>query len=293
MCTLLNLSNILRSLAIGSIIAFYLITAPMASAATIGDLSQVLSRLQSTLEQILANLPTQTVLGVGTVVATNDAELANAIKNSTGGETIQLAPGSYGKIFINGGQYNKLIVGATTFSGGTPTLSSLVVIESQDPNNPAVVHSIDVRSSDYWHFNNLDIRPGTGGGVTFKAVQLQGDNLAIENSTIDYGDSTSWTATDWTSKAGFGIEISGNNGLVKNNSLHTVNMGLTIGKGGSGTRVINNTVDGIAGDGSRLLQDVPFLKTTCSRTLRKLMPTTMTVCSHGVCSTTVLTQMLS
>ena len=254
MSTVLNISSIIRTFVIGLIIATYLATAPTASAASVSDLSAVLSRLESTLQHLLSLLPNHSVLGVGTVVVTNDVELANALKNATGGETIQLAPGTYGKIFMQGGQFNKLNVGATSIGGGTPTLGSKVIIESQSQNNPAVVHSIDVRSTDNWHFNNLDIRPGTSGGANFKAVNMAGNNLAIENSTIDYGDSTGWTASDWTSKAGFGIYMSGSNNLVKNNSLHTINMGITLDQNGQGSVVQNNTIDGIAGDGGRQLQ---------------------------------------
>ena len=225
-----------------------------AHAATFAEtLASIQAQLTQLSSLITATAPAGKLAAGSTIVVSTDAALANAIKNAVAGDTIQLAPGTYSTIFFQEGQYNKITVGGTSIAQGTPSLTGVVVIESQDPKNRAVVKNIDVRSTKYWHFNNLDVRPGNQA-ATFKAVNLDGDNLAIENSTIDFGDSTGWTATDWTSKAGFGIYSGGNNNLIRNNSLHTVNMGISLEWSGRGTVVQNNTVDGIAGDGARALQ---------------------------------------
>lgn len=241
-----------RQLVVGALVVMLIMSAAMpASAAAPTEAS--LSQLQSMLETIKNWFQPQ-VKGVATITVTNDAELATAMKNATGGETIQLAPGTYSPILVVGGQYNKLTVGATSFSGGAPTLASKVTITSRDVNNPAIVKGIDVRQNGNWHFNNLNIAPGYKTKA-FIAVKLDGPNIVFENSTIDYGDYTGWTQTDWLARAGGGIEFNSANGIVKNNTLRSVYHGIVVGKSATGAQIVNNTLDGIGGDASRVLAD--------------------------------------
>lgn len=247
-----TITNTCKQLAVSFfILALLLSIATPASAATPSQAS--LSQLQTMLETIKSWIQPQ-VKGVATITVTNDAELATAIKNATGGETIELAPGSYGTIHIQGGQYNQVSIGGIKMSGAAPTLSSKVIITSKDPNNPAVVKSIDIRQNDNWHFNNLDIRPGNRT-KSFFAVDLDGANLVFENSTISYGDYTKWlTNTDWAI-AGGAIMVSGKDALVKNNFITGVYHGVFFLKGAAGSKFLNNTLDGIGGDASRVLAD--------------------------------------
>ena len=55
-----------------------------------------------------------------TITVTNATELNQALANATGGETIELAAGDYGKLSLNGSQY-----------------ASTVTIKSADPNATA------------------------------------------------------------------------------------------------------------------------------------------------------------
>jgi hypothetical protein len=244
-------TSLKRTFIAGILLLNLVIAQPAQAALTSDQLLDKLTQLSAALKA-LQLLYAQQVKGVATVVVTNNAELTTAIQNATGGETIQLAPGNYGTIFIQSGQFNKVSVGGTSFSGGAPTLTTKVIITSRDANNPAVVKSIDVRQSGNWHFNNLDIRPGYQK-PTFKAVNLAGNDLALENSTIDYGDNTGWTATDWLSKAGGGIYVDGDNILVKNNYLHTVDNGIMVLHHADYAQIISNTIDGLSGDASRSL----------------------------------------
>ncbi len=224
-----------------------------AQAATLDELQLSLGQLQILLRSLLGQ-STPRVKGASTIVVTSDAELAAAIKGTSGGETIQLAPGTYSTIQIVGGTYNQINIGTTKIAKGTPTLTSAVTITSQNPNNPAVVKSIDVRTSNHWHFKSLAIRP-VKSGLPEPGVSMSGSDNAIEDSNLTYGDATNWSAADWLNLSGSGISLNGPDSLVRNNTLKNVYMGIEIGANSAGTLVKNNTVDGIGGDGMRELGD--------------------------------------
>ncbi len=207
-----------------------------AAAATVADLQAQLSQLQSLLVQ-LKSLMSPSVKGVATIGVATDAELAAAITNATGGETIQLAPGTYSSLTVN------------------KSPASEVIITSRDANNPAIVKRVTVNGSN-WHLNNLDVRPAFLGSNTTYAVSLKGSNNIFENSSLTYGNSTGWTATDWNTKASSGIWVSnGSNNLVKNNLIKTVHFGITVDHTAKNAKVLHNTIDGVAGDGMRGLGD--------------------------------------
>lgn len=189
-----------------------------------------------------------------TTVVTNDVELARAIVNASAGDTIELAPGNYGQMLIIGGQYNQVIVGNKRIYKKTPILTGGVTIKSQDVNNRATLEYIDVRQSDYWQFDSLDVRP-TPSGTAFIAVKLNGNDMSFKNSTVSYGDYSGWTAQDWENNAGRGVFVDGNNAVIENNTLHGVNMGIIVNHYAYNANVLNNTIDGLAGDGGRPLGD--------------------------------------
>jgi len=187
-----------------------------------------------------------------TTLVSNDQELAQAIVDSVPGDTIELAAGNYGRLTIIGGTYNQVIVGNTKIYKKIPILTSGVIIKSQDVNNRATIQYIDVRSSDYWQFDSLDIRPNASGSA-FIAVKLTGNNMTFNNSTISYGDNAGWTAQDWVNNAGRGVFVNSSDTVVYNNALKSVNMGIMVNHGALNASVVNNTIDGIAGDGGRAL----------------------------------------
>jgi parallel beta-helix repeat protein len=210
-----------------------------AAAAGSFELQASLLQLQGILRE-LSELIKPQVQGVATVVVTNDAGLSTAIAGATGGETIQLAPGVYNAITIN------------------KTPASKVIITSRDANNPAIVGKITANGSN-WHFNNLDVSatfPAGAHNTAYLAVTLKGSNNTFENSSVTYGNSAGWTATDWNTKAGSGVSVSGGtNNLIKNNLIKTVHFGITVDHSAKNATVINNTIDGVAGDGMRGLGD--------------------------------------
>lgn len=227
-------------------------------AATLSDLLMQLQTLERTLAQYQASElghPAAGVLTSGTsITVTNDDELAHAIASSTGGETILLAPGTYSAVQIIGGTYNQLLVGAIKITHGVPTLTAPVTIVSADLAKPAVVKSILVRSSNHWHFKGLAVRP-VKVGLPASAVSFSGEDCSIEDSDITYGDASHWLAADWLALSGNGIGLGGPHNSAHNNTLHNVYMGIEVGNTAVGSQVTHNTVDGIGGDGMRLLAD--------------------------------------
>ncbi|HKK29384.1 MAG TPA: right-handed parallel beta-helix repeat-containing protein [Alphaproteobacteria bacterium] len=195
-----------------------------------------------------------TAANAATFTANNSREFAQAITQVNDGDTIRLAPGNYGRVYIEGGRYNKVAIGNNWIRKKTPSLSSNVFIESMDPNNRATFQSIDVRGSDYWSFDSVDVRPGPQV-EWYHAVNLGGNNLKFTNSSVSYGDATNWNASDWRNKAGRGVYVWGDDAVVQNNLMKNVSVGVSLDHSAKNGRVINNTVDGISRDGLRGLGD--------------------------------------
>jgi len=90
--------------------------------------------------------------GVGTVIAVaTAAQLATAVANVTGGETILLAPGNYGTLNVK----NKL-------------LTTTVTIKSADATNDAEFSGIRINNSSGFVFSDVDVhRPLVAGERDF------------------------------------------------------------------------------------------------------------------------------
>lgn len=241
-----------------------------AQAATAPTLLMQLSQLQLLLQSLLSQV-SPVVKGATTIVVTNDAELVTAIKGVKGGEVIQLAPGTYSKILLVGGTYNQIVLGATKVVKAVPVLTAPVTITSQDSARPAVIPGIDVRSTDHWHFVGLAIRPvKAAAALPAAAVSLSGNDNTFEDSTLTYGDATNWSAADWVAKAGNGVAVNGLNAVVKNNYLMNVYMGIESGKNATGTVIKNNTVNGIGGDGMRVLGNNMIVDSNFLKNFKKI-----------------------
>ena len=205
-----------------------------AQAATLDDVANVLRELKLSLTQY-KTAQSGAVLAATITTVSTPAELTAALNAATGGETILLAPGNYGVVSIQ------------------KTPATKVTVSSRDPYDPAVLTRITINGSN-WHFNNMDMRPvyTSGNQTLFNAVTITGSDVIFENSTVTYGNSSGWSAANWTSNAGSGIIASnGSNVLIKNNHLKTVYMGISIDHTMSNAKVINNTLDGVAGDALR------------------------------------------
>ncbi len=228
-----------------------------------------LGQLQLLLQGLLAQVSPK-VKGVSTVVATNDAELANAIKNAKSGDTIQLAPGNYSTIQMTGGANGQIKVGATVIPGGVPAITSAVTITSQSATNMAVIQSIDVRNSGHWHFKALSIRPVKSALTSTAAVNFSGSDSALEDSIITFGDATNWSAADWVANAGNGVTLNGTSVLIRNNTFTNVNTGIVVYSNATSSSVKNNTIDGIGGDGIQVLSNNVTVDSNVFKNFKKI-----------------------
>ena len=180
---------------------------------------------------------------------TNDKELALAISKAEDEDIIELS-GSFGPVLIEGGQYNKVVVGSERILGGAPDLLLSVKIRSADPFNRATVASVQVKDSDLWKFEGLDIRPGHKP-FHFIAMDIDSTGCEVRNCHITYGDHTGWTAQDWLDNAGVGIVIRGGASMVDSCVMENVSTGFMFVDNAEDSRAGNNTVRYFARDGFR------------------------------------------
>ena len=186
-------------------------------------------------------------------LATNDKELALAISKAEDGDIIELS-GVFGPILIEGGKYNKVVVGSERILGCAPDLLGIITIRSADPLNRATVSSVKVKDSDLWWFECLDIRPGHKP-FHFIAMDIEGSACSVSNCHITYGDNTGWTAQDWLDKAGAGIVMRGEDSRIKECTMENVSTGfMFVDKANHGIAE-NNTVRYFARDGFRSTVD--------------------------------------
>ena len=181
------------------IVASCIITKPSLAAASgpNQDLATTLDSLKATLISLQHQLTSGKVLGAQTIVVSNDIELRNALATVTGGETIQLNNGSYGKITINEGTYPKVVVGAATGAKRVSKLSSPVTVISANVSNQATIAALQVVSSPMWRFESLTVRPA----AKQLGVDIQSSNIVFTKNNITYADDSSgWDATMWNNK---------------------------------------------------------------------------------------------
>ena len=175
----------------------------------------------------------------GTLTANNPGAPIKA------GDTIKLLDGYHGN-FLPRGYFNTDLITIEAETGHTPTLER-----------------INFKGGENWELKGLTVSPefgtSTGGSIVhFETHNWWGpaSNMSIEDSTI-YStlDSSAWTASDWTSKAGQGIKATGSDFAFRNNNIKNVSFGLlTSGDDivGSSNTIENYSADGIRGGGDRV-----------------------------------------
>ena len=180
----------------------------------------------------------------------SDAELALAISNATGGETIRLAPGSYGRVTIRGGGRVRVGSSSETAPG---RLAAPVMITSAAGTELSQLDSIDINTSDHWHISRVAVRPSSES----IAVNVENsDGFVFTDSHVAFGDSTNWSQSDWVNRAGTGIFVrSAPNARIADNLFESVDHGISVFYDSPHTVVRGNIVDGIRGDGIRGLSD--------------------------------------
>ncbi|HRF48390.1 MAG TPA: right-handed parallel beta-helix repeat-containing protein [Anaerolineales bacterium] len=118
-----------------------------------------------------------------------------------------------------------------------------------------VFSRIRIQNSRHWAVIGVDVRPRYASGADgTTAVVLDGDDLALENSRINYADDiTGWSAADWLARAGNGLSLEGARITVRNNTVSVVDHG--INSSATDTLVSGNVIAHFRGDGIRGLGD--------------------------------------
>jgi Ca2+-binding RTX toxin-like protein len=157
-----------------------------------------------------------------TVDVTNAATLNAALKNAVAGETIHLAAGNYGSIYIS----NLKIAGN-------------VNIASADPTHPAVLTGLTVSNSSGLSFSNLQM--SLAASTAYNPVTVAGStNIAF--SGLDVGGSQANVTTN-----GMYI-VNSANVSVTGSSFHSIVNGI-VETGNTGTTLTGNTFTGITNHG--------------------------------------------
>ena len=160
-----------------------------------------------------------------------------------GGDTIYLLEGYHGAIRIN------------RFRN-----SSLITIQAFDGHS-ARLASLNIVSSSNWAIKGLDISSFHGPTTSSRLLEAVGhgwtgpsnDIIFDENSVYSAPDIASWSKSDWSERAKFGVYLDAINSVVRNNKISAVSFGITAVSDNAlieGNEVLNFSGDGIRGLGS-------------------------------------------
>jgi parallel beta-helix repeat protein len=181
----------------------------------------------------------------GTITVSTLAQLYQALANATGGETIQLAGGDYGKLALS------------TYSSFDVDFPSNVTITSADPLNPARFSGLSLTS-----VSNLTI-DGVVCDYTFKPgdplytapFKVYGSHdVVIRNSTFDGDLASGLSAADDGYAAGIGLSISKSTGItVEGNDISSFYRGITVFDS-TGIDIAGNDLHEMRSDGMNFSQ---------------------------------------
>ena len=155
------------------------------------------------------------------------------------GDTVWLHSGYHGALAVSGGDFATPITIAA-MSGQTPRVSRVSF------NN---AHGFVVQG--------LSISPSHApSAMRGNMVQINGSSsrIVVENSQIfSVDDASSWSAERWVNEASSGVEVGGDDIVIRNNTVRNVRFGISV----SGenaliefNRVINFSADGLRGLGN-------------------------------------------
>ncbi|MDF2699034.1 MAG: hypothetical protein K0Q49_590 [Haloplasmataceae bacterium] len=218
-------------------------------------------------------ITTEPIVEEKTVFVNNSAELTNALKKALPGHQIVLKSG---ETFVG----NKSISGDSRayfygFENGTEAFP--IILESEDPNNPAILKGLDVTNGytlyitgDYWKIKNVKVEHGQKGimldnsnntliygcevyNIGHEAIHLRdgsSNNIIDHNNIHDtglfyagYGEGI-YVGSDkgkWND-----FDRNANDNIIKNNTLgpNVAAEHIDIKEGTLGTIIENNTFNG-------------------------------------------------
>jgi PKD repeat protein len=179
-------------------------------------------------------------MAVKTITVSTANQLKTALSKATGGETILLNPGDYGKLVLTGR------------SGFDITFASEVTIRSADPARPAVFTGLDVRGAENLSFRDLvfDYVASVTDSTAITPFNISGStNITVSGSVFDGDLAKGGDAAAIGHATGRGLNASNNtNFTFIDNEMHTFWKGLALG-GNDNARVIGNDFHSMRSDG--------------------------------------------
>lgn len=163
-------------------------------------------------------------------VVSNAAELIMALADAAPGDTIELAPGDYGDVVLDGYKFD-----------GT------VTITSQFANAPATFDTLFVKNSSYLTFDNIAVHHALEDGEPdwSSAFRIdKSDHITVVNSEISGSPDGNHT------NDGQGLLVlDSSNITIADNVFHDLKTGLSVGRS-EFIEVTNNTFTDIRSDGA-------------------------------------------
>lgn len=173
-------------------------------------------------------------MAIQTLTVSSAAELNQALSSATGGETILLAAGDYGRLNLNGTQF-----------------ASNVTIKSADANTPATISEMRLNGVSNLSFDSVLFDYTFNGEATsYRPFQIQNSSgITVTNSVFsgDLAQGVSVAADGYGS--GKGLDVRGGTDIViSGNEFFDWWKGLTVGAS-SNVTVSGNDVYAIRSDG--------------------------------------------
>lgn len=154
------------------------------------------------------------------IFVSSSQELDAALLSATGGEEIILAPGDYGDLSM-------ITKGRDDFQ-----FAETVTIRSDDPSNPAVFSSIDVRDAANVTFDGVtfDYEFENGDQIFSRPFNIMSsENVTIRNSTFDGDVAEGVSEADDGYGFAIGLSVRASQGVVlENNEFHTFHRGISV-----------------------------------------------------------------
>lgn len=177
----------------------------------------------------------------GRVLRASDAAgLAAALEKATGGETIRLAPGEYGRLALDG------------HDGRAFQFSRPVTVTSDDPAAPAVFTSAEVAGVTGMVFDGLvfDYRYAAGDKTIRRAFRFTGSrDLTIRNALFDGDLAQGLSEVDDGYGAGFALTVQNNTDVtLAGNEIRGFKKGLATG-GNTNIAILGNEIHALRMDG--------------------------------------------
>ena len=156
------------------------------------------------------------------------------------GDTIYLRSGDHGRLMLRGA-YNKKPITIAAAPGATPRLSR-----------------VRLRAASGWRLRGLHVSSSFAeADKTYPLIAIDSHNwhgpshhVTVEDCTVfSTRDASDWGKQQWNQRACNGISVSGDHVTLKGNLVKNTNFGISVS--GAAARVVENVVDGFAGDGMR------------------------------------------